>query len=102
MCLIICYPLYAAYCCISIFNDSCLICREKERLKVREDAWLKVESQAKRNQVYIRGYAPALPSNVNNIGGDIISPGADGDNDIDLSYAKVDAEAREVSVNPTE
>ncbi|KAK3912424.1 Serine/threonine-protein phosphatase 2A 56 kDa regulatory subunit delta isoform [Frankliniella fusca] len=74
--------------------------REKERLKVREDAWLKVESQAKRNQVFIRGYAPALPSNVNSIGGDVVSPGADGDNDIDLSYAKVDAEAREVTNKP--
>lgn len=28
---------------------------------------------------------------------DVLSPGADGDNDIDLSYEKVDAEARDVS-----
>ena len=28
---------------------------------------------------------------------DALSPGADGDNDFDLSYEKVDAEARDVS-----
>lgn len=73
--------------------------REKERVKGREEAWQKVETQAKRNQVYIRGYDTGFPSNVNNIGGDMMSPGADGDNDIDLTFAKVDAEAREVVKN---
>lgn len=66
-------------------------------MKGREEAWQKVETQAKRNQVYIRGYAAVLSSNVNS--NDILSPGADGDNEIDLDYVKENSETREVRLN---
>lgn len=66
--------------------------REKERVKGREEAWQKVETQAKRNQ----GYAPEMTNNVDFNSSDGFSPGPDGDNDIDLSYEKVDAEARDI------
>lgn len=68
-------------------------------MKGREEAWQKLETQAKRNQVYIRGYAPVLSSNVNS--NDILSPGADGDNEIDLDYVKENSETREVGFNLT-
>lgn len=67
-------------------------------MRGREEAWQRVESQAMRNQHQIQGYSPPFLSRENNSAGIVLSPGADGDNDVVLSFEKVNAEATEVSI----
>lgn len=65
--------------------------KEKERARDREDMWGKVESLAMRNPSYQK-----LPSSgSNNSSVDLASPNNDGE-DVDISYEKLEAEAREV------
>lgn len=65
--------------------------REKERVRDRDDMWSKVETLAMRNPSYQK--APFTGSNNSSI--DLASPNADGE-EVDITYEKLEAEAREV------
>jgi len=65
--------------------------REKERQRDRDEAWTRVEELAMRNP----GYAPSRTNSIDSSIGDMGSP-LDGDADDDMTYEKLEAEAREV------
>jgi len=70
--------------------------REKERQKIRDEAWQRVESQAMQNPSYAISRPLSMDesylSNMSNIDGDIREA------DFDLTHDKIDAEARDVSL----
>nr|CAD7440643.1 unnamed protein product [Timema bartmani] len=65
--------------------------REKERQRDRDDAWTRVEELAMRNPCYAPSRTDSIDSSI-----DLSSPIADGDADEDMTYEKLEAEAREV------
>lgn len=65
--------------------------REKERQRDRDEAWTRVEELAMRNP----GYAPSRANSIDSSIGEMGSP-LDGDADDDMTYEKLEAEAREV------
>ncbi|XP_069675196.1 serine/threonine-protein phosphatase 2A 56 kDa regulatory subunit gamma isoform isoform X4 [Periplaneta americana] len=65
--------------------------REKERQRDRDEAWTRVEELAMRNP----GYAPSRTNSIDSSIGDLGSP-LDGDAEDDMTYEKLEAEAREV------
>jgi len=65
--------------------------REKERQRDRDEAWTRVEELAMRNP----GYAPSRTNSIDSSIGEMVSP-LDGDADDDMTYEKLEAEAREV------
>jgi len=65
--------------------------KEKERQRDRDEAWTRVEELAMRNP----GYAPSRTNSIDSSIGDMGSP-LDGDADDDMTYEKLEAEAREV------
>lgn len=65
--------------------------REKERQRDRDEAWTRVEELAMRNP----GYAPSRTNSIDSSIGEMGSP-LDGDADDDMTYEKLEAEAREV------
>lgn len=68
------------------------IWREKERQRDRDEAWTRVEELAMRNP----GYAPSRTNSIDSSIGDLSSP-LDGDAEDDMTYEKLEAEAREVN-----
>ncbi|XP_021920020.1 serine/threonine-protein phosphatase 2A 56 kDa regulatory subunit gamma isoform-like isoform X3 [Zootermopsis nevadensis] len=64
--------------------------REKERQRDRDEAWTRVEELAMRNP----GYAPSRTNSIDSSIGDLSSP-LDGDAEDDMTYEKLEAEARE-------
>nr|CAD7259390.1 unnamed protein product [Timema shepardi] len=65
--------------------------REKERQRDRDDAWTRVEELAMRNPCYAPSRTDSIDSST-----DLSSPLAEGDADEDMTYEKLEAEAREV------
>ncbi|XP_023721844.1 serine/threonine-protein phosphatase 2A 56 kDa regulatory subunit gamma isoform isoform X3 [Cryptotermes secundus] len=65
--------------------------REKERQRNRDEAWTRVEELAMRNP----GYAPSRTNSIDSSISDMGSP-LDGDAEDDMTYEKLEAEAREV------
>ncbi|GFG30799.1 hypothetical protein Cfor_00179 [Coptotermes formosanus] len=65
--------------------------KEKERQRDRDEAWTRVEELAMRNP----GYAPSRTNSIDSSIGEMGSP-LDGDADDDMTYEKLEAEAREV------
>nr|CAD7395743.1 unnamed protein product [Timema cristinae] len=65
--------------------------REKERQRDRDDAWTRVEELAMRNPCYAPSCTDSINSSI-----DLSSPIAEGDADDDMTYEKLEAEAREV------
>ncbi|PSN56906.1 Serine/threonine-protein phosphatase 2A 56 kDa regulatory subunit delta isoform [Blattella germanica] len=68
--------------------------KEKERQRDRDEAWTRVEELAMRNP----GYAPSRTNSIDSSIGDLGSP-MDGDADDDMTYEKLEAEAREMEEN---
>ncbi|XP_023721847.1 serine/threonine-protein phosphatase 2A 56 kDa regulatory subunit gamma isoform isoform X6 [Cryptotermes secundus] len=65
--------------------------KEKERQRNRDEAWTRVEELAMRNP----GYAPSRTNSIDSSISDMGSP-LDGDAEDDMTYEKLEAEAREV------
>lgn len=67
--------------------------KEKERQRDRDEAWSRVEELAMRNP----GYCPSRISNMeNNMDIDMGSPMGEGDMEEEITYEKLEMEAREV------